>query len=178
VLRPAPLTGVAAEVHLPPDLWRVDGPGRPVPVLAPRPALVHGGSMVRPPERPTNQPEPPIYREVARHFRGYFVPSIGAGADFPVQDRQWRGVADAGWAAAAAAATPTVTGRTRAGLPRRDPYAHLVPGAVPDGGRQPGAVDYRNPAQVAAAVSAFAHGNAYSRSLHARRTDTQPEELP
>jgi len=137
-----------------------------------RPELVHSGPPPRPRARPAPaalpaaEPEPPIYRDVASHFRGYFVPSNGPGAEYPVPDRQWRGVADPGWAAAAAAATPTVTGQTRAGLPRRDPYAHLVPGAVPDGGRQPGAVDYRDPAQVAAAVSAFAHGNAYSRSLH------------
>jgi hypothetical protein len=165
LLRPAALMGVVAEVHLPRELWRVDD------VIA----SIHDGQAIaripapRPPARApvpaiarpvAADPEPPIFRDVASHFRGYFVSAAEA------RDA-WQGVADAGWAAARAAATPTVTGQTRVGLPRRDPQANLVPGAVPDGSRA-GAVDIRDPARVAAAVAAFAHGNAYHRARHAR----------
>ncbi len=125
----------------------------------------------------TALPDPPIYRGVAANF-SWFQPAevvVGAG-------RSARGVADAGWAAAAQAAAyaaaPHGDRITNTGLPRRPPMANLVPGAVPDGISGVGAADYRDPAVVAASVAAFAQGNAQSRALHANGAGPPQYGLP
>ena len=71
----------------------------------------------------------PGRRESARHGgratpRAARPTTAGESADI------WRTRADAGWRAAAAAATPPVKDRTRSGLPKRQPRAQLVPGGV------------------------------------------------
>jgi hypothetical protein len=99
---------------------------------------------------------------VAERFAGFFAHHEGQSLHPPPP---FRGAADAGWAAAAAASAPRTEQHTGIGLPRRDPMAQLVPGAVPSGGRGVGAVDYRTPAAVAASVAAFARGNNHSRAL-------------
>lgn len=53
---------------------------------------------------------------------------VGTALPEPV----WESSVDEGWAAAEAAATPTVSGLTSAGLPRRVPLAHFVPGSADD----------------------------------------------
>ncbi len=125
----------------------------------------------------TALPDPPIFRGVAANFSWFQTGGLAVGAAGPV-----RGVADAGWAAAAQAAAyaaaPHGDRITHAGLPRRPPMANLVPGAVPDGMSGVGAADYRDPAIVAASVAAFAQGNAQSRARHANGAGSPQYRLP
>jgi signal transduction histidine kinase len=125
----------------------------------------------------TGLPDPPIFRGVAANFSWFQTGGLTGRAAGPV-----RGVADAGWAAAAQAASyaaePDRDRITPGGLPRRPPMANLVPGAVPDGVSGVGAADYRDPAVVAASVAAFAQGNAQSRARHANGAGSAQYRLP
>jgi signal transduction histidine kinase len=71
-------------------------------------------------------------------------------------DEAWRTSADAGWRAAAAAATPKDGGTTRSGLPKRVPAAQLVPGAVDPRGTA--ARTKRTPDEVRGLLSAYHRG--------------------
>src|SRR6266545_4085561 len=140
------------------------------------------------PPPPPQPPQPlPIFREVERRWGGFFARSMAASVGSrdndraeagPDPDPSWRSPADDGWAAAARVATPRVAQAMPTGLPRRDPMANLVPGAVPaaDGS---GAVDYRDPDRVAASMAAFALGTA-SRRPHGQpvpvAAGTSPQE--
>jgi len=72
-------------------------------------------------------------------------------------EADWRSAADGGWAAAAAAATPTPGGATSCGLPTRVPQAQLVPGGVE---APPVALPAQRPApeQVRGLLSAYQRG--------------------
>jgi signal transduction histidine kinase len=174
-LTPGSPGGIIAHVIVPREVCEVPG-------YTPPPAEPVSGRSNRPYPYWTEWaqsalPDPPIYRGVAANF-SWFQPGRGAvGAA-----RAVRGVADAGWAAAAQAASyaaaPQGDRLTDSGLPRRPPMANLVPGAVPDGISGVGAADYRDPAVVAASVAAFAHGNAQSRALHANGADLPQYRLP
>ncbi len=120
-------------------------------------------------------PPPPIFGEVERRWGGFFARSMSASAVSrgtiraeagAGPEQSWRSPADEGWAAAAQVATPRVLREMPTGLPRRDPMANLVPGAVPAADGSVSAVDYRNPDQVAASVAAFARGTASRRPQH------------
>jgi hypothetical protein len=97
----------------------------------------------------------PIFAETSGWFRTIHPPS-------PEGPVNWETAADEGWIAAANAANPDVTERTSVGLPLRKPQKHLVPGAaamtetLPDPKR-------RDPAAIAAAMSAYARGTAGRR---------------
>ena len=67
----------------------------------------------------------------------------------------WRTRADDGWAAARAAADPPVAGRTRSGLPKREPQAQLVPGGVTS---EPVARTRRTPDEVRGLLSSYHRG--------------------
>jgi signal transduction histidine kinase len=160
-LTPGSSGGTVAHVIVPRDICEVPGYEPPLPdPEASRP------SPFRTYWRHAAQPDPPIYRGVGANFSWFQPGGAAVGAA-----RTRRGVADAGWAAAALAAsyaTAPEGGRiTHSGLPRRPPMANLVPGAVPDGIEGVGAADYRDPAVVAASVAAFAQGNAMSRARNA-----------
>jgi hypothetical protein len=140
-------------------------PWAPLPPLRPAGAEPNGGKPEWPPfaEPATDTfvrlsddtAELPIFQEVSGWFR---IGSTSSGSG------NWRSNADAGWRAAARAATPAVTTTTAAGLPVRHPQRHLVPGAAPPGaGRPPGAAR-RDPAAIAAAMSAYARGVAGRRN--------------
>ena len=73
----------------------------------------------------------------------------------PHGDGSWRTRADDGWAAARAAANPPVAGRTRSGLPKRDPQAQLVPGGV---NTEPLARTRRTPDEVRGLLSSYHRG--------------------
>ncbi len=85
------------------------------------------------------------------------APSSGApeGARRAPEEVSWRSVADEGWRAAQAAATPQDNGATERGLPRRVPMAQLVPG-----GMETAAVvsDRRTPDSVRGLLSAYHRG--------------------
>jgi hypothetical protein len=88
----------------------------------------------------------------------------------PDDDEIWRTRADAGWRAAAAATSPPVKDRTRSGLPKRQPRAQLVPGAV--SGR-PATRSARNPEETRGRLSAYHRGVQRGRATTAAQsTDT------
>jgi len=173
-LYPGPLRGTIADVTLPSSLCWLQLPSRIGSVPSPPSVPIHGAAERIGAERIAAERiaaeriaiEPPIYRDVEREFTGFFTTSPGS-ASRPAD--AWQGRADSGWAAAAAVAEPAVPGQTKRGLPRRNPMANLVPGAVPGDGSGPAAVDHRDPALVAQSVAAFAQGNAHSRALHANQ---------
>ncbi|GIJ59438.1 sensor histidine kinase [Virgisporangium aurantiacum] len=74
----------------------------------------------------------------------------------------WRTRADAGWRAAAAAATPPVSDRTRSGLPKRQPRAQLVPGGVSE---RPVARSARDPEEIRGRLGAYHRGVRRGRAL-------------
>ncbi|WP_433217613.1 nitrate- and nitrite sensing domain-containing protein [Dactylosporangium sp. CS-047395] len=97
------------------------------------------------------------------------APAPVAAAAAP-EPRNWESSADAGWRAAAEAATPSVSDTTAAGLPVRAAGRHLVPGAAEPTQQQqrPGTpmqtgTPKRDPSRVAAAMSAYARGVANRR---------------
>ncbi|MER7277734.1 nitrate- and nitrite sensing domain-containing protein [Dactylosporangium sp. NPDC000244] len=84
------------------------------------------------------------------------------------EPKNWESAADAGWRAAAEAATPQVSSTTAAGLPVRAAGRQLVPGAAEPTQQRPGApmqtgTPKRDPSRVAAAMSAYARGVANRR---------------
>jgi hypothetical protein len=115
-----------------------------------------------------NEPiELPIFQSVNGWFRtessgpsassdGFAYVSAG-----PVN---WESSVDAGWLAAAQAATPEVSSTTASGLPVRAPQRHLVPGAAEPAERGPATAPRRDPTRVAAAMSAYARGVAGRRT--------------
>ncbi|MEV4387529.1 hypothetical protein AB0J68_17730, partial [Micromonospora sp. NPDC049580] len=76
--------------------------------------------------------------------------------------RQWSSPADDAWRTAAQAHTPDVAATTNSGLPKRQPQRHLVPGGVTVAQQQQRS-EYRDPAQVASAMAAYARGVAARR---------------
>ena len=191
-LRPGQRIGTIAEITLPARLFRPNVPADRQFPPAPLPAARNGHERALPsslfsdvywqspvtaPNLPSWPPvaEPaapvglvapidetivlPIFQETSGWFRTIHPPS-------PEGPVNWETAADEGWIAAANAANPDVTERTSVGLPLRTPQKHLVPGAaatheIPDPKR-------RDPAAIAAAMSAYARGTA------ARRGQPQP----
>jgi hypothetical protein len=143
------------------------------PLTAPRPVQTD----------PTQELRLPIFEQVRS---GWFTTTTGGptgtghsttpGGDPPV-DVGWQTPADAGWRAAARAAESAPVGTTREGLPKRRPGAQLIPGAVPDHTAAPAAAggEWRDPAAVSAALSAYARGLATGRARH---TNPEPVRSP
>jgi hypothetical protein len=108
--------------------------------------------------------EMPIFSELES---AWFTTTPGAAPDSPQPgswppdsssgEVSWRSVADEGWRAAAAAATPQDSGSTDHGLPRRVPMAQLVPGGVETPTAGPGA-ERRTPDSVRGLLSAYHRG--------------------
>jgi signal transduction histidine kinase len=191
-LRPGQRIGTIAEITIPARLFRPNVPADRQFPPAPLPAAPNGHERalpssffsdgylqssvtaptlpswppVREPAAPVGLVAPidetvvlPIFQETSGWFRTIHPPS-------PEGPVNWETAADEGWIAAANAAHPDVTDRTPVGLPLRKPQKHLVPGAaatneIPDPKR-------RDPAAIAAAMSAYARGTA------ARRGQPQP----
>jgi signal transduction histidine kinase len=107
-------------------------------------------------ESADNGAEPPIFQEVSGWFRTERPTADGTAVN-------WESAADAGWLAAAQAATPEISERTASGLPVRQPQRHLVPGAAapPEPVAEP---PKRDPTVIAAVMSAYARGVAARRT--------------
>jgi HAMP domain-containing protein len=203
-LKAAYQRGTIAEVTLPPELVAIAALRRGL--TAPRTALtaptaaVLSASMPSGAERTAlpalpaadtstaplfrEQPRALIYEQVQRSR--WFTPAKDPA------DHNWGTAADAGWQAAAKAATPRPAGVTPHGLPVRRPGAQLVPGGVsgaaPGGaaGGMPGGVpgggpagadrfgadgaaavaanDWRDPARASAVAAAYSRGLASGRA--------------
>jgi signal transduction histidine kinase len=91
-----------------------------------------GGVIVPPVEGPSETRRLPIFDAVESNwFRGgRDAPSNPSGFTAATGNR-WSSPADQGWTAAAMVDSPSSSGETTAGLPRRLPNANLVPGAIP-----------------------------------------------
>ncbi|MEJ3744671.1 nitrate- and nitrite sensing domain-containing protein [Actinomycetes bacterium KLBMP 9797] len=77
----------------------------------------------------------------------------------------WETPADEGWRAAREALTPQTVATTPSGLPIRQPQRNLVPGGIDVPAERRERSEQRDPAQVAAAMSAYARGVAARRPI-------------
>lgn len=88
--------------------------------------------VVPPAEGPAKAGGPPIYDSVeslwfSRDGRTAPAPSGRAA----VAESRWSSPADEGWRAAETVDSPSSSGSTAAGLPKRQPNANLIPGVIP-----------------------------------------------
>ncbi|MET8360717.1 nitrate- and nitrite sensing domain-containing protein [Micromonospora sp. NPDC005171] len=189
-LRRGPRRGILAEAtfpaaiirSLPPEEYLL-APGRlsrraartaspPPPPYQPRPEPTAGrpaGERTLP-AAPVFRPAPPppdrgdapteellIFEQVNHWFQADVVDGQNSQ-----NGHQWASPADDAWRTAAQAHTPEVTTTTNSGLPKREPQRHLVPGGVTVP-QQRQRSEYRDPAQVATAMAAYARGVANRR---------------
>ncbi|MFF0317583.1 nitrate- and nitrite sensing domain-containing protein [Micromonospora sp. NPDC005252] len=183
-LRRGPRRGTLAEATLPAAMIRslppeefLLAPGR----LSRRAARTSAPPPYRPRSEPTaghapaarTLPAAPVFRPTPSADRGdapteellifeqvnhWFHADVVDASD----GRQWSSPADDAWRTAAQAHTPDVAATTNSGLPKRQPQRHLVPGGVTVGQQQQRS-EYRDPAQVASAMAAYARGVAARR---------------
>jgi hypothetical protein len=99
---------------------------------------------------------------------GSWPPDAGAADGARRDEVTWRTVADDGWRAAQAAASPQDNGMTDHGLPRRVPMAQLVPGGVETA--VPGS-ERRSPDSVRGLLSAYHRGVQRGREAHGSADD-------
>ncbi|MDG4809631.1 nitrate- and nitrite sensing domain-containing protein [Micromonospora sp. WMMD1120] len=188
-LRRGPRRGTLAEATLPATIIRslppeeyLLAPGRlsrraarragPPPPYQPRPEPTAG----RPPAERTlpaapvfRHPSPPPDRGDAPTEELLIFEQVNHWFQTDVVDGQngqnghaWSSPADDAWRTAARAHTPEVATTTNSGLPKRQPQRHLVPGGVTVPQQQQRS-EYRDPAQVATAMAAYARGVANRR---------------
>ncbi|MEU8154690.1 nitrate- and nitrite sensing domain-containing protein [Micromonospora sp. NPDC048986] len=184
-LRRGPRRGILAEATLPATIIRslppeeyLLAPGRlsrraartpSPPPYQPRPEPTAGRQPTERtlPAAPVFRPAPPppdrgdapteellIFEQVNHWFQSDVVDGQNG--------QQWSSPADDAWRTAAQAHTPEVATTTNSGLPKRQPQRHLVPGGVTVPQQQQRS-EYRDPAQVATAMAAYARGVANRR---------------
>lgn len=188
--KPEPEPVRPPESPAPPDLV-------PVPVAAapaaPAPDQPRPGSGALP------QVHEEIFEEVSAWFRKRRAAPVGASAQGgrvddemittmpngstsqyapaqpPAAAPEWRSAGDEGWQAANALRTPVDFGVTAAGLPRRQPRAHLVPGAAGPSraAAQAWSAPARGPDDVRGRLSSYQRG--LQRGRHAQLGS---DELP
>ncbi|MET8232825.1 nitrate- and nitrite sensing domain-containing protein [Micromonospora sp. NPDC005298] len=157
LLAPGRLSRRAARTAGPPPPYQP----RPEPTAGRRPAerTLPAAPVFRPTPPPPDRGEAPteellIFEQVNHWFQADVV----NGQDAP----EWSSPADDAWRTAASAHAPEVaTTTTTSGLPKRQPQRHLVPGSVTVPQQQRS--EYRDPAQVATAMAAYARGVATRR---------------
>ncbi|WP_410818833.1 nitrate- and nitrite sensing domain-containing protein [Micromonospora sp. 050-3] len=104
-----------------------------------------------------------IFEQVNHWFQNDVVDGQGGQNGQNGQNgQQWSSPADDAWRTAAQVHTPEVATTTNSGLPKRQPQRHLVPGGVTVPQQQQRS-EYRDPAQVATAMAAYARGVANRR---------------
>lgn len=87
-------------------------------------------------------------------------------------DTEWDTVADEGWRAAEAAASPSVGTNTRSGLPRRVPQANLVPGSAMDEQERPPIS--RDASELAAQTAGYFRGWQRGRAGRGNEEEREP----
>ncbi|MEV4544421.1 sensor histidine kinase [Micromonospora echinaurantiaca] len=178
-LRPGPRRGTIAEAALPATMIRplppeefLLTPTRPSRRAARTSVVAPGyGAVPQPragapatdrvlPAAPVFRPAPPARDDppteelvIFQQVNHWFQADHGNGTS-------WAGPADDAWRTAARATEPEVVATTTSGLPRRQPQRHLVPGGVTVPRQRS---EYRDPAQVATAMAAYARGVAARR---------------
>ncbi|MFN2494544.1 MAG: nitrate- and nitrite sensing domain-containing protein [Pseudonocardiaceae bacterium] len=149
-----------------------------------------------PPPMPSGLPEPAleqppqvreeIFEEVSVWFQERRSVPVGGSARNgdadetatpPVPAPEWHSAADAGWHAANALRTPVDHGVTEAGLPRRRPQTHLVPGSA---GPSSLAAQDASPAPATRTPDDVrVRWSSYQRGLqHGRHARLAPDEVP
>ena len=121
-----------------------------------------GGVLVPSTGKPEEEHRLPIFEAVESNwFRGGGrVP--GSALTAVRTGSHWSSPADAGWRAAETVESPTVGSSTEAGLPRRQPNANLLPGAIP--GAQPAVAPSRSPAEARDRLAGFQRGVTQGRA--------------
>ncbi len=181
-LRPGPRRGTIAEAALPAALIRPLPPEEFLLTSA-RPSRRSARTTFTPPVhrttpqagRPAGErvlPAAPVFRPAPAPDRRGDTPTEELvifhevnhwfQADHPEHRNgtPWASPADDAWRTAARAHAPEVADTTSSGLPRRQPQRHLVPGGVTVPQQR---AEYRDPAQVATAMAAYARGVAGRR---------------
>ncbi|HEU5417788.1 MAG TPA: nitrate- and nitrite sensing domain-containing protein [Streptosporangiaceae bacterium] len=118
-----------------------------------------GDEVVVPPAEHVTEYRLPIFEAVESDWFRRGRNSGWAEGESPEQQPAqsgWSSPADAGWQAAAAVSTPTSSGTTTAGLPKRTPRANLVPGAV--GAEEPAPAPARSAAATRDRFASFQRG--------------------
>ncbi|WP_406080819.1 nitrate- and nitrite sensing domain-containing protein [Micromonospora sp. NBC_00858] len=157
LLAPGRLSRRAARTAGPPPPYRSHQ--EPTAGRPPAERTLPAAPVFRPAPTPVDRGEAPteellIFEEVNH----WFHTDVVNGHD----SREWSSPADDAWRTAAQAHTPEVAATTNSGLPKRQPQRHLVPGGVTVPQQQQRS-EYRDPAQVATAMAAYARGVASRR---------------
>ncbi|MFC7709660.1 sensor histidine kinase [Micromonospora lupini] len=153
LLAPGRLSRRAARTSAPP-------PYRPGPTAGHAPAArtLPAAPVFRPTPRADPGDAPTEELLIFEQVNHWFHADVVDASD----GRQWSSPADDAWRTAAQAHTPDVAATTNSGLPKRQPQRHLVPGGVTVPQQQQRS-EYRDPAQVATAMAAYARGVAARR---------------
>jgi signal transduction histidine kinase len=88
------------------------------------------GNVIVPPAEDVADQRLPVFEAVESDWFRRVHKRFGSSATTPEPNGGWASPADDGWRAAETAASPSSSGVTDAGLPKRVPQANLVPGAV------------------------------------------------
>jgi signal transduction histidine kinase len=152
------------------DVHGGDGPSAASPAAAgaqasdgPDPKADPGQVTVPPPATPDQRLpifdslESDWFRRSGKTVSAARLPSEAATGQTATQP-SWTSPADEGWRAAQALAAPSAGDTTQAGLPRRVPKAHLVPGSVGGGDDVEADVPVRSPEAARTRMASFQRG--------------------
>jgi signal transduction histidine kinase len=118
----------------------------------------------------------PIYDEVeSRWFGSGGGQAPGSPGRMAAAGNRWSSSADEGWHAAQAASSPSSGGPTAAGLPKRQPNANLVPGAIPG---PPPAAPPRSPAAARDRLAGFQRGVSEGRAALGEAANPGGDDQP
>jgi len=109
----------------------------------------------------------PIFESVESDWFRHGQRTVGTAAQEPAVGSGWSSPADDGWRAAEVVSSPSSSGMTPAGLPKRVPQANLVPGTVPDpaaGQSAPVVVPVRSAAATRDRLASYQRGVRRGRS--------------
>jgi signal transduction histidine kinase len=137
-------------------------------------------SVIVPPAEAAEGQRLPVFEAVESDWFRRVHKRFGLSATTAETNGDWASPADDGWRAADAVASPSSSGVTEAGLPKRIPQANLVPGAV--GGAQPAeaspkpAGSARSPASTRERLASFQRGVAEGRAAASPGGDPSEED--
>jgi len=129
----------------------------------------NGGVIVPPAGSLGEENRLPIFEAVESDWfrRGRPAVDVTGGQSEPGRSRSWTSPADEGWKVAEAAAAPSSSGTTLAGLPRRVPKANLIPGT---------AAETATPAPVRSAAATRERFASLQRGVREARAESTTEK--
>jgi signal transduction histidine kinase len=137
-------------------------------------------SVIVPPAEAAEGQRLPVFEAVESDWFRRVHKRFGLSATAAETNGDWASPADDGWRAAETVASPSSSGVTEAGLPKRIPQANLVPGAV--GSAQPAeastkpAGSARSPASTRQRLASFQRGVAEGRAAASPGGDPGEED--